>query len=151
MDRKWHPQGMNPAGQIVQNIIQIRMMWRNAGNSPAVRTNLIVDKKIVPIGDPIPVFDSSEEPDASPVLVGPGMEVLSSAAYIFEDDRKRAQQREMAIYLYGRATYSDIIRADRHYSEVCLLIEFNGTETLPNGVRVPMMEGRPIGHQNDAT
>lgn len=132
----------------------VGLKWKNSGRSPAVRTHIFSDHRIVKASEPTPRFDhliASEEEDRFGV-VGPGLVVVSPRKAVSGGIFEKVESGELVWFVYARATYETALDLGKeHYSEICATVQYQGRVRQPDGSIVPLVTLSFVGPQNAAT
>jgi hypothetical protein len=126
--------------------------WKNAGRSPAIHLAVITMGKIVPLGDPPPIFDGNVPNilDARAIL-GPTLAAKGEMPYIYGDDLAKFKDRELSWYIFSQATYNTVFEPEiRRVSQLCVRAEWNGDIVNPDGSTRPHISFAAMGPQNTA-
>lgn len=123
--------------------------WLNAGRTPALKCNLFCIGRVVPHGQPLPVFVPDDIPHGHQAPVVPQMSV-SSRGVLFPREQIDAMIRnECQIFLYGRVDYEDLFsKGVSRHAEVCFAVEFGGYRSDNNA---PIFQFRAAGPQNSVS
>lgn len=166
-DRAWLCPGQislihNTNGRIgtkrVKNGIGFLLYWENKGRSPAIRSVIAINWKIIPYGsDVLPIFPDLDPPDTDFRMIGPGADATARPLLFSDADSADFRNRKTQIIIWSRAwyfdTFSDISnKANRRYTEVCLRATHMGG-TIDHGSAEPReyVDYVTIGPQNNAT
>jgi len=99
----------------------------------------------------VPFFSDPTEPYTSSAVIGPGVEVMSNPAFVFDDDLNTFLQNNAAIYLYSKCTYKDVFnQSEIRSSEVCIRIVVHGMACDAEGNTFLNFSHNPVGQQNTA-
>jgi hypothetical protein len=132
--------------------IIFKIVWKNSGRTPALRTHMSADIRLVDSGKDIPVFEKRpRRAGHAGGVIGPGISGTSVPASVFGEGVDRLISQKSRVYLYSRATYEDVFNPNTiRESEACVCITYFAM-SLENGRSVPEFTMETVGHQNGAT
>ncbi|MGF6508293.1 hypothetical protein [Paraburkholderia sp. 32] len=113
---------------------QFHLQWKNTGKTPARNVILHSNKKIIlpDEGEPSFQFDATGENMKQGVLFPEALVTTPPQQFVLADI-ERLKKREIRIFVYGYAEYSDVY-SEQHtrHTEVCLEIRYDGVENGRN-------------------
>jgi hypothetical protein len=129
------------------------VVWRNRGRSPALHLKIFTTHKLIPFEDTdVPRFEFPADGRGANPPVGPGAAITSDTHPAVDADRGAIFNRTSAFVLYSALKYRDIFWDVERFSEVCVVIRYDGTQTDPStGQTGPRWAIRLIGPQNTVT
>jgi hypothetical protein len=139
-------------GKLIKNGLVFHLKWKNLGATPALDVNLYVAHMLVLRGTSPPFFPYPSNIGDSSATIGPGTVFNSPWQTLDDAATEKLRSSKCVLFLYSRVTYRDIYKRDLRVSEVCMLIEMSGGQTMNSkGELVDHMEATPVGPQNSAT
>jgi hypothetical protein len=134
--------------------ITFYVVWKNTGNTPAIKAQLSSAHRVILINDACPDdFKTEWAPDEEGAIIGPDMPANAAQGAVGDQDLTDFESSKKKVIVYSAARYFDIFdkRLFRK-SEACYEMRMDGWETNSRtGVSKIRIATRSVGHRNTAT
>lgn len=138
----------------VENLsgMAFELHWTNAGNTPAISTNLYTEWRAVGRNDGVPVFTPPAAAELRAASLAPKAVMNSNTCFMTDQEVQQLRRGEISFFLFARADYRDIFKVNVPRStEFCTEVRINGDEIAQDGTRLPRFTFSRVGPQNTAT
>jgi len=139
-------------GTLAKKGIAIKIVWKNAGRSPAVKVQCFAAPMIVNFEeDAIPDFKPTWDECQENPPIGPNGKIATGLIPFDEAALYGLLERRKAFIIYGSVIYRDIFATlVTRRSETCFRVTFGGY-SLINGNSEPWWNVTAVGPQNTCT
>ena len=104
------------------------LRWSNTGKTPVRDVVFQAQSKIVSVDDGEPEFVRQDIGNLDRGVLYPNALVSTQPHQYGEADIQRLAKKEIRIFLYGYASYYDVLGQQKRHTEICLEVEYDGVK-----------------------